>query len=151
MRIVWIVVERTAPDLLLDPSTFRTGSGVLSCHRVRPCFVAKLELMIIPSAPLSTSARALISLPECFPTRDTRSVIEGLLIFLIVPLGTGSEFTVSNKVTLWISNWGSRGVSINSAAIEPSKNPWDQQGTGVRRSDIRGCDRGLLRRQRLLQ
>jgi hypothetical protein len=112
MRIVWIVVERTAPDLLLDPSTFRTGSGVLSCRNVRPCFLAKLELMIIPSAPLSTSARALISLPECFPMRDTRSVIEGLLIFLIVPLGTGSESTVSNKVTLRISNWGSRGVPV---------------------------------------
>jgi hypothetical protein len=151
MHIIWIVVERTAPDLLLDLSTFRTGSGVLSCRKVRPCFVAKLELMIIPSAPLSTRVRALISLPECFPIRDTRSVIEGLLIFLIVPLGTGSESTVSNKVTLRISNWGSRGVPIDSAAIEPVKNPWDQQGIGVRRSDIRGHDRGLLRQQHLLQ
>jgi hypothetical protein len=83
--------------------------------------------------------------------RDTRSIIEGLLIFLIVPLGTGSESTVSNKVTLRISNWGSRGVPIDSAAIEPFKNPWDQQGIGGRRSDIRGRDRDLLRRQRLLQ
>jgi hypothetical protein len=58
---------------------------------------------------------------------------------------------VSNKVTLWISNWGSRGVSIDNAAIELFKNPWDQQGTGVRRSDIQGHDRGLLRQQRLLQ
>jgi hypothetical protein len=151
MRIVWIVVERTAPDLLLDPSTFRTGRGVLSRRKVRPFFVAKLELIIIPSAPLSTSAHALISLPECFPTRDTRSVIEGLLIFLIVPLGTGSEFTVSNKVTLQISNWGSRGVPIDSAAIEPVKNPWGQQGTGVRRNGILGRGRRVLRQQRLLQ
>jgi hypothetical protein len=127
-------VERTAPDLLLDPSTFHTGSGVLSCRKVRPCFVAKLELIIIPSALLSMSARTLISLPECFPTRDTRSVIKGLLIFLIVPLGTGSESMVSNKVTLRISNWGSRGVPIDSAAIKPFKNLWDQQGTGVRNS-----------------
>jgi hypothetical protein len=151
MHIVWIVVERTAPDLLLDPSMFHTGSGVLSCRKVRPCFMAKLEFIIMPSVPLSMSAHALISLPECFPTRDTRSVIEGLLIFLIVPLGTGSESTVSNKVTLQISNWGSRGVPIDSAAIEPFKNLWDQRGTGVCRSDIRGRDRDLLRQQCLLQ
>jgi hypothetical protein len=76
--------------------------------------------MIIPSAPLSTSARALISLPVCFPMRDTRSVIEGLLIFLIVPLGTGSEFTVSNSTTWRISNWGAWEVPIDSAAMELS-------------------------------
>ena len=101
-----MVVNNTAPDLLLDPSTFRTGSGFFRFLSVRLFFVAKSWFMIIPSAPLSTSARALISLPESFPMRDTRSVIEGLLIFLIVPLGTGSEFTVSNSTTWRISNWG---------------------------------------------
>jgi len=64
---------------------------------VRLFLVAKLWPMIIPSAQLSKSAQALISLPECFPTRDTWRVIEGLLIFQIVPLGTGSELTVSNN------------------------------------------------------
>ena len=116
-------MDSTAPDLLLDPSTFRTGSGFFSCLSVRACFLAKSWFMIIPSAPLSTSARALISLPECFPMRDTRSVIEGLLIFLIVPLGTGSEFTVSNNTTWRISNWGSWEVPIDSAATELSRNP----------------------------
>jgi hypothetical protein len=57
---------------------------------------------------------------------------------------------VSNKVTLRISNWGSRGVSIDSAAIEPFKNPWDQQRTGLHRNDILGRGRGVLRQQRLL-
>jgi hypothetical protein len=93
------------------------------------CLLAKLELIIIPSAPLSTSAHALISLPECFPMRDTWSVREGLLIFLIVPLGTGSESTVFNSTRLWTSNSDMRGVSIDSVAIEPFKNPqWDQWG-----------------------
>jgi hypothetical protein len=86
-------------------------------------------LMIIPSAPLSTSARALISLPKCFPMRDTQSMREGLLIFLIVPLGTGLESMVSNNTRLRTSNLGTRGVSIDSAAIELFKNPqWDLQG-----------------------
>ena len=87
------------------------------------CLLAKLELMIIPSVPLSTSARALISLPECFPIRDTWSVREGLLIFLIVPLDTGLESTASNSTRLQTSNLDMRGVFIDSAAIEPSKNP----------------------------
>jgi hypothetical protein len=118
-----MVVDSTAPDLLLDPSTFRTGSGFLSFLSMRLFFLAKLLFMIISSALLSTSACALISLPECFPMRDTRSVIEGLLIFLIVPLGTGSEFTVSNNTVRRISNWGAWGVPIDSAATELSKNP----------------------------
>ena len=99
-------MEETAPALLLEPSTFLTGRGFLSCHRVSSWRFAKLELMIIPSVPLSNSVRALISLPECFPTRDTQSIIEGLLIFRIVPLGTGSELTVSNNFTFWTSKWG---------------------------------------------
>ena len=46
---------------------------------------------------LSSKARALISLPDFFPTRDTLSVIEGDRIFRIVSPGTGSESSVSNK------------------------------------------------------
>jgi hypothetical protein len=118
-----MVVDSTAPDLLLDPSTFRTGSGFFSSLSMRLFFLAKSLFMIIPSALLSTSARALIFLPECFPMRDTWSVIEGLLIFLIVPRGTGSEFTVSNNTVRWISNWGTWEVPIDSAATELSKNP----------------------------
>jgi hypothetical protein len=92
-------VDSTALDLLLDPSTFRTSSGFFSCLSVRLFFLAKSWFMIIPSMLQSTSAHTLISLPVCFSMRDTWSMIEGLLIFLIVPLGTGSEFTVSNNTT----------------------------------------------------
>jgi len=101
-----MVVEETAPALLLEPSTFLMGRGCLSCCRVSLWRFAKLELMIIPSVPLSNSMCALISLPECFPTRDTRSITEGVLIFCIVPLGIGSESTVSNNVTFRTSKWG---------------------------------------------
>jgi hypothetical protein len=118
-----MVVDSTAPDLLLDPSMFCTGSGFFSSLSVRLFFLAKSLFMIIPSAPLSTSMRALISLPECFPMRDTRSMIEGLLIFLTVPLGTGSEFMVSNNTVRRISNWGTWGVPINSVSTELAKNP----------------------------
>jgi hypothetical protein len=118
-----MVVDNTAPDLLLDLSTFCTGSGFFSFLSVRLFFLAKSLFMIIPSAPLSTSVRALISLPECLPMRDTQSVIEGLLIFLIVPLGTGSKFMVSSNTVRRISNWGTWGVPIDSTATELSKNP----------------------------
>ena len=99
-------MKETAPALLLELSTFLIGRGFLSCRRVSSWHFVKLELMIIPSALLSNSARLLISLPECFPTRDTRSVIKGLLIFHIVSLGTGSELMVSNNFTFWTSKWG---------------------------------------------
>jgi hypothetical protein len=138
-------VDRTAPALFMDLSTLRTGKGVLSCRSVSLCLLVKLELMIIPSAPLSTSARALISLPECFPIRDTQSMREGLLIFLIVPLGTGSESTVSNNTRLQTSNSDTGGVSIDSAAIEPFKNPqWDLQGHRGPQSDSAGLGRVKL-------
>ena len=52
---------------------------------------------MIPSAPLSSKARALIFLPVFCPTRVTLSVIEGDLIFQIVSRGTGSESNVSSK------------------------------------------------------
>ena len=76
--------------------------------------------MIIPSTPLSISACVLISLPKCFSTRDTLSMIDGLLIFCIVPRGIGSESIVSSNTTLHI--WGICVVLIDSAAIEPSRN-----------------------------
>jgi hypothetical protein len=135
----------------MDPSTLQTGKGVLSCRSMSLCLLAKLELMIIPSAPLSMSVCALISLPKCFPMRDTQSVREGLLIFLIVPLGTGSESMVSNSTRLRTSNLDIRGVFINSAAIEPFKNPqWDQQGHRGLQSDNAGLGRARLRLQSLL-
>ena len=106
MRSVWIVVDVTCPKRLFELSTFRTGSGVLRCHSLRPCLVANVKFMIIPSAPLSISAQALISEPVCCPIKETRRVIEGLLILRIVPLGTGFESTVSNRTRFWMHNWG---------------------------------------------
>jgi hypothetical protein len=91
-------VDRTAPALFVDPSTLQTGSGVLSCRSMSLCLLAKLELMIIPSAPLSTSVCALISLPECFPMRDTWSVREGLLMS---PVGTLTRFRAL-AAALWL-------------------------------------------------
>ena len=93
------MTDLTAPALLFDPSTFRTGRCSLSVRSVNLCRVANSWPMIIPSAPLSTSVHMLISLPECFPIRDTLSVMDGLLIFHIVPHGIGSESTVSNNTT----------------------------------------------------
>jgi hypothetical protein len=58
--------------------------------------------MIIPSAPLSRSALALISLPDVFPTSVTLSVIEGDHLFRIISLGTGSESRVSSRLFLFI-------------------------------------------------
>ena len=58
--------------------------------------------MMIPSAPLSRSALALISRPDLRPTRVTLSVIEGNHLFRIVSLGTGSESMVSSKLYLFM-------------------------------------------------
>jgi hypothetical protein len=44
-----MVVDITAPDLLLDPSTFHMGSGFFSCLSMRLFFLAKSWFMIIPS------------------------------------------------------------------------------------------------------
>ena len=99
-------MDVTCPEWLFDLSTFRTGSGVLSCRNVRPCLVVNVEFMIIPSAPLSISARALISEPVCCPIKETRKVIEGLLILRIVPLGIGFKSIVSNRTRFWMHNWG---------------------------------------------
>jgi hypothetical protein len=133
------------PALFVDPSILQTGRGVLSCQSMSLCLLAKLKLMIIPFAPLSTSACALISLPECFFMRDTWSVREGLLIFLIVPLDTGSECMVSNNTRLQTSNLDTRGVSIDSVAIELFKNPqWDLRGHWGPRSGNAGLSRARL-------
>jgi hypothetical protein len=59
---------------------------------------------MMPSAPLSSKACTLISLPVFCPTRVTLSVIEGDLIFLIVSWGTGSESNVSSKWLLRTEN-----------------------------------------------
>jgi hypothetical protein len=53
--------------------------------------------MMIPSAPLSSRARALISRFDFFSTRVTLSVIDGDHIFRIVSPGIGSESMVSSK------------------------------------------------------
>ncbi len=53
--------------------------------------------MMIPSAPLSIRALALISFPDLCPTRVTLKTMEGDHIFRIVSPGTGVESLVSNK------------------------------------------------------
>ena len=53
--------------------------------------------MMIPSAPLSNRALALICLLDVLPTRATQSVTEGDLLFRIVSPGTGLESNVSSK------------------------------------------------------
>ena len=80
--------------------------------------------MIIPSAPLSRRAEALISRAEIIPTRDTLRVIEGERIFRMVPLGTGSESRVSKKVTFCTGSGSDRmRVLHDSAVVGPTRNP----------------------------
>ena len=80
--------------------------------------------MIIPSAPLSSRARALISRPVLFPTKVTLSVIEGARLFLIVSPGTGSESNVSSREWLFIKQGlDDCGVPADSATVEHIKNP----------------------------
>ena len=52
--ILWTVTDLTAPALLLDLSTFRTGRCSLSVCSVNLCRIANYWPMIISSAPLST-------------------------------------------------------------------------------------------------
>ena len=79
---------------------------------------------MIPSAPLSRSARALISVPDFFPTSVTLSVIDGDLLFRIVSRGTGSESTVSSRdLRTIIDGLVNVVVPIDNAAIGRSKNP----------------------------
>ena len=85
-----------------EPSTFLTGNGVRRVRSVKAFLTAKSWLMIIPSAPLSRRARALICLPDCFPIKDTLIITERERILHIVPRGTGSESSVLNKVMFLI-------------------------------------------------
>jgi hypothetical protein len=97
-------------------------SNILNVSR---CFVAKAESTMIPSAPLSRSARALISLPDVFPTKVTLSVINGDHLFQIVSRGTGSESRVSSREYLFtiIDSLVVRVVLTDSAAVGRPKNP----------------------------
>ena len=80
--------------------------------------------MMMPSAPLSNRARALISLPVFLPTRVTLSVIEGDRLFRIVSPGTGSESSVSSREYLFIKlELDNRKVLTDSAAVGHFKNP----------------------------
>src|SRR5712664_2836151 len=68
--------------------------------------------MMIPSAPLSSRALALISFPDLCPTRVTLKTMGGDRIFQIVSPGTGVESRVSNKEALWeLESSSSMGVS----------------------------------------
>src|ERR1700684_1120134 len=119
-----MVVCFIVPCLLGVPSTFRTGMGFTRVLSVRPFFWANEWLIMIPSAPLSRSARAPISSPDFFPTSVTLSVIEGERLFRIVSRGTGSESTVSSRYLLTIiDGLVTILVLIDSAAIGRSKNP----------------------------
>ena len=79
--------------------------------------------MIIPSAPLSSRARALISRPDFFPTRVTLSVIDGDHLFRIVSPGTGSESTVSSKEYRFTRQLDILKVLSDSATVGHFKNP----------------------------
>src|SRR6266404_4554837 len=85
--------------------------------------------MMIPSAPLSSRAFALISFPDLCPTRVTLKTMEGDRIFRIVSPGTGVESLVSNKEAFTREQETER-EPIDSAAIGGPKNP---QGEGLRR------------------
>src|ERR1700691_1410256 len=123
MRMRWIVVYRTAPLLFGVPSTFLTGRGVTRVRNVNLFLVAKSLSMIIPSAPLSSRARALISRPDFFPTRVTLSVIDGDRLFRIVSPGTGSESTVSSKEYRFTRQLDILKVLSDSATVGHFKNP----------------------------
>jgi hypothetical protein len=80
--------------------------------------------MMIPSAPLSSRVRALISRFDFFPTRVTLSVIEGDHIFRIVSPGTGSESMVSSKENRFTKlGVFSTIVLTDSATVGQFKNP----------------------------
>jgi hypothetical protein len=56
-----MVVYRIGPALLEELSTFLMGRGCFRVRRVKAYHLAKAVLMIIPSAPPSSRADALIS------------------------------------------------------------------------------------------
>ena len=77
-----------------------------------------------PSAPLSNSARVLISLPLTLPTSLTLIAIKGDLIFQTTSGGTGSESSISKTAKRFMkAEQGKRMVPTDSAAVEPLKNP----------------------------
>jgi hypothetical protein len=79
---------------------------------------------MIPSTPLSSKARALISRPVFFLTRVTLSVIEGDHLFHIVSPGTGLESNVSSKEYLFMKlDLDNRMFPTDSATVERVKNP----------------------------
>jgi hypothetical protein len=128
-----MVIKQMGPALLDEPSTFLTGNRCFKVRRVSLCFGTKVVLIIIPSAPLSRRAEALIFFWNRFLTRNTLSMTEGALIFHIVPLDTGLESKVSKRVMQWIgSKVGSTSVLYDSAAAGPTRNPdfhsqdWDE-------------------------
>src|ERR1700720_210276 len=87
--------------------------------------------MISPSAPLSNSARALISLPLSFPTSLTLMAIDGDLIFRTTSGGTGSESSVAKILYRFReAATGKRTVPTDSAAVERFKNPGSRIWTG---------------------
>src|SRR5712672_903956 len=101
--------------------------------------------MIIPSAPLSRRALALIVLPDCVPTRRTLRVTEGDCIFCMVPLGTGSESRVSRKVTRCMEGREEEEeVREDSVTAGLTRNPGSQdQDRGCRRHRSKQvCDTG---------
>ena len=119
-----MVEKRIGPERFREPSTFRTFSGERRVRRVRLLFRAKDWFIIMPSAPLSRRARALIVFWDFCPTRETLSVTEGDLIFRIVPLGTGSESIVSNKESSWRdTDPENNKVLHDSAAVGLFRNP----------------------------
>jgi hypothetical protein len=129
--ILCIVVYRTDPLLLSVPSTFLTGSGLTRVLRVSLFCQAKSSSIIIPSAPLSSRACALISRPDFFPTRVTLSTMEGDRLFHIVSPGTGSESIVSSRENLFTKHeLDNCNVLSDSAAVGQSKNPQKLEPSG---------------------
>ena len=79
--------------------------------------------MMIPSAPLSSRACALISQPVFFPT-STLSVIEGDHLFHIVSPGTGSVSNVSSNGILSVKHdLAIPNIPTDNAAEGQFKNP----------------------------
>jgi hypothetical protein len=86
---------------------------------------------MIPSAPLSSRACALISCPDFFPTRVTLSTMEGDRLFYIVSPGTGSESSISSRENLFAKHeLDNCKVLTDSAAVGHFKNPWKLELSG---------------------
>ena len=77
---------------------------------------------MMPSALLSSKARALISLPVSFPTSVTLRTIEGARLLRIVSTGTGSAPSVSSKERPHTTPLVFK-LPTDSATVEGAKNP----------------------------